>query len=108
MPAKTNGTSGKVTVLNPFNSPSTPTIDADPKPKACPLCSGFAILFDTNPNVACSVCGYEVWGETIDEALAWWNTPPATEAKHPNKPRRRVSKTVKPAIFQKRPVNQGL
>jgi len=76
VPAKTNRTPGKVTALNAFNIPSTPTIDADPKPKACPLCSGFAILFDTNPSVACSVCGCEVWGETIDEALARWKTRP--------------------------------
>ena len=36
VPAKTNRTPGKVTVLDPFNISSTPTIDADPKPKECP------------------------------------------------------------------------
>jgi hypothetical protein len=53
--------------------------DAEQKPKDCPLCGNVAILFPTNPSVQCCVCGCEVWGETIDEALTRWNTRTASE-----------------------------
>jgi hypothetical protein len=79
LPTTTNCTAGKVTVLNPFNIPYGPTIDAEQKPKDCPLCGNVGILFPTNPSVQCCVCGCEVWGDTIDEALTRWNTRTASE-----------------------------
>jgi hypothetical protein len=87
LPTETNRPPGKITVLNPFNIPDPgPVIDAGDPPadetptvelKPCPLCSGVAILFPTNPSVACVVYGCEVWGETIHEAVTRWNTRPA-------------------------------
>jgi hypothetical protein len=42
--------------------------------KRCPLCGGVATCFPTNPSVSCTLCGCEVWGDTIHQAVARWNT----------------------------------